>query len=186
MKNRIKKIVTTLEGLYLLQRSPIEDQRGYFERMYCAEELRDIIEHRSIVQINHTQTETAGTVRGMHFQKKPHAELKIVSCLIGEVFDVAIDLRKGSPSFLHWHAERLSSVNHRSLIIPEGFAHGFQSLTDYSEIIYFVTSDYFPDAEEGVHPQDPLINICWPLQVRNLSPRDQILPFLNEQFHGLS
>jgi dTDP-4-dehydrorhamnose 3,5-epimerase len=121
----------------------------------------------------------------MHFQHPPHAETKLVSCLRGEVFDVAVDLRHNSPTFLRWHAERLSADNHKTLVIPEGFAHGFQTLTDDCEMLYFHTAAYQPGAEGGLNAQDPRLAIEWPLPVVGLSPRDAVYQFLGEDFSGV-
>jgi dTDP-4-dehydrorhamnose 3,5-epimerase len=177
---------TTLQGLKLIQRNPIGDYRGYLERMFCVEELQSLIPGRSIVQINHTLTIKRGAVRGLHFQHPPHAEAKIVSCLRGEVFDVAVDLRHGSPTFLHWHAEILSANNHRTFLIPEGFAHGYQTMTEDCEMLYFHTADYYPSAEGGLNAQDPRLNICWPKSVIELSSRDAAHPLLTEEFVGMA
>jgi dTDP-4-dehydrorhamnose 3,5-epimerase len=176
---------TPLQGLKLIQRNPIGDHRGYLERMFCAEELRPLIPGRGIVQINHTMTAKRGTVRGLHFQYPPHGETKIVSCLRGEVFDVAVDLRQGSPTFLHWHAEILSANNHRTLLIPEGFAHGFQTLTEGCELLYFHTAAYQSGAEGGLNAQDPRLDIRWPETVIELSSRDAAHPLLTEGFAGV-
>ena len=140
---------------------------------------------KGIVQINHTLTVMRGTVRGLHFQYPPHAEIKIVSCLRGEVFDVAVDLRQGSPTFLQWHGEILSASNHRTLLIPEGFAHGFQTLSDDCELLYFHTAAYQPSAEGGLNAQDPKLNIFWPETVVELSSRDAGQPLVNEEFVGV-
>jgi dTDP-4-dehydrorhamnose 3,5-epimerase len=176
---------TPLQGLKLIQRNPIGDQRGYLERMFCAGELQSLISGRSIVQVNHTLTTKRGTVRGLHFQYPPHAEIKVVSCLRGEVFDVAVDLRQGSQTFLHWHAEILSADNHRTLLIPEGLAHGFQTLTEDCELLYFHTAAYEPDAEGGLNAQDPRLAISWPEPMMELSLRDAAHPFLTASFTGL-
>ena len=135
MNSRFDLIATPLAGLCLIQRRPVGDARGYLERLYCADELAAIAPGQPIVQINHTLTVRPGVVRGLHFQRPPHAEIKLVTCLRGAVFDVAVDLRANSPTFLHWHAEILSADNHRSLAIPQGFAHGFQTLTDNCEML---------------------------------------------------
>lgn len=185
MSTRFDILATPIAGLQVLQRKPIGDSRGYLERLFCAEELQALIPRNHIAQINHTLTATCGTVRGMHFQHPPHAETKFVSCLRGEVYDVAVDLRHNSPTFLRWHAERLSADNHKTLIIPEGFAHGFQTLTDDCEMLYFHTSAYHPCAEGGLHAQDPRLAIQWPLLVVALSPRDAAHPFLNKDFVGV-
>ncbi|EGV20698.1 dTDP-4-dehydrorhamnose 3,5-epimerase family protein [Thiocapsa marina] len=180
--SRFTLIETPLSGLTLLQRHPIGDQRGYLERLFCREELAAIIGEREIIQINHTLTATAGTIRGMHFQRAPHAEMKLVTCLTGEVFDVAVDLRRDSPTFLHWHAEHLGADNHRTLVIPEGFAHGFQTLTDDCELIYLHTAAYQPEAEAGLNALDPRLAIPWPAPVGDRSARDRDHPLLDHTF----
>ena len=185
MSSCIDILDTPLQGLKLIQRNPIGDHRGYLERMFCEEELQSLIPGRSIVQINHTLTVKRGTVRGLHFQYPPHAETKIVNCLRGEVFDVAVDLRHGSPTFLHWHAEILSANNHRTLLIPEGFAHGFQTLTEDCELLYFHTAAYQPSAEGGLNAQDSKLDIRWPEPVIELSSRDAAHPSLTAAFVGL-
>jgi dTDP-4-dehydrorhamnose 3,5-epimerase len=185
MSTRFDILNTPIAGLHLLQRKPIGDSRGYLERLFCNEELQSLIPGKKIMQVNHTLTENAGTVRGLHFQHPPYAETKFVSCLRGEVFDVAVDLRHASPTFLHWHAERLSAENHRTLVIPEGFAHGFQTLTDDCEMLYFHTAPYQASAEGGLNVEDPKLAIAWPLPVAGLSPRDAAHPFLNSDFVGV-
>lgn len=177
---------TPLAGLKLVQRKPIGDQRGYLERMFCAEELWPSILGKAIAQINHTLTKERGTVRGMHFQHPPHAETKIVSCLRGEVFDVAVDLRRGSATFLTWHAEILSADNHRTLVIPEGFAHGFQTMTEDCEMLYLHTAGYQPGAEGGLNARDPRLAIRWPEAVAVLSARDAAHPLVTDDFPGVS
>ena len=177
---------TSLQGLKLIQRKPVADSRGYFERLYCADELKPIINGKGIAQINHTMTANRGTVRGMHFQHPPHAEAKFVSCLRGEVFDVAVDLRTDSPTFLQWHAEILSANNYKTFLIPEGFAHGFQTLTEDCEMLYFHTSIYMHSAEGGLHAQDPRLAISWPERISELSPRDAAHPMLTNGFSGVA
>lgn len=177
---------TPLDGLRLLRRRPIGDQRGYLERLFCADELAGLAPDIAIAQINHTHTASRGTVRGMHFQYPPHAETKFVTCLRGEVFDVAVDLRRDSPTFLHWHGERLSGTNHCTLVIPQGFAHGFQTLTDDCEMLYFHSTVYQPEAEGGLQPQDPRLAIDWPLAITGLSGRDMSHPLLDDAFTGIA
>lgn len=186
MSSRFDILDTPLEGLKLIQRKPIVDARGHFERLYCSNELRELIPAQGILQINHTLTAKRGTVRGMHFQGPRHAETKFVSCLRGEVFDVAVDIRRGSPTHLHWHAEVLSAANHRTLVIPEGFAHGFQTLAENCELLYLHTAVYQPEAEGGLHPQDPGLAIPWPLPVAQLSPRDAAYPQITEGWAGVA
>lgn len=174
-----------LSGLKLIQRQPIGDGRGYLSRLFCAEELAATGWVKAIAQINYTYTAKCGTVRGLHFQYPPHAEMKFVQCLRGEVFDVAVDLRRGSSTFLHWHAEVLSEENHRTLIIPEGFAHGFQALADGCEMLYFHTAAYCKEAEAGLHALDPRLDIHWPLPISDLSQRDSEHPGIGDEFQGV-
>ena len=186
MSARFEILDTPLERLKVIERKPIGDHRGYLERMFCAEDLQSLFEGKSIVQINHALTARRGTVRGMHFQYPPHAETKVVSCLRGEVFDVAVDVRQGSPTFLHWHAEILSAGNHKTLLIPEGFAYGFQTLTDDCELLYFHTAAWQPGAEGALNAQDPALNIRWPESVTELSARDAAHPFVSKQLIGVA
>ena len=170
----------------MLQRHPIGDQRGYLERLFCGDTLAPLLHGQAIAQINHTLTAQAGTVRGLHFQSPPHAETKLVTCLRGEVFDVAVDLRQGSPTFLRWHAERLSAANHRTLVIPEGFAHGLQTLTADCELLYLHTAAYCAAAEGALNAVDPRLGIAWPLPVAERSTRDQTHPWLTDDFLGMA
>jgi dTDP-4-dehydrorhamnose 3,5-epimerase len=176
---------TPLQGLKLLQRKPIGDDRGYLERLFCAEELKAAGIHQPIVQINRTLTRRKGAVRGMHFQLPPYAETKLVSCLRGVVFDVAVDLRKGSRTFLGWHGQELSATNLRSLLIPEGFAHGFQALTDDCELLYLHTAAYQSMAEGALNATDPRLAIEWPMEILEMSERDRCHPMLAIEFDGI-
>lgn len=177
---------TPLSGLAVIQRKPIEDDRGFFCRLFCAEEFREAGLRKPIAQINHTFTQGKGAVRGLHFQHPPYAEAKIVSCLRGEIFDVAVDLRKVSPTFLCWHGEILSAANRKSLLIPEGFAHGFQTLTEDCELIYLHTASYAPEAEGGVNVLDQRIGVAWPLVISELSERDRTHHMLAADFEGIT
>lgn len=174
-----------LAGLKLIERQRLGDSRGFLSRLYCADELMAAGWQKSIAQINHTHTSICGTVRGLHFQQPPHAEMKLVSCIRGKVWDVAVDLRAGSSTFLHWHAEELSVENNRSLLIPEGFAHGFQTLTDDVELLYCHSAAYHAEAEAGLNPSDPELAINWPLEIAELSNRDAQHPLVNHNFAGL-
>lgn len=176
---------TPLEALYVAERRPIVDHRGFFCRFFCAEDFQSVGLSKSIVQINHTYTVKKGAVRGLHFQYPPYAECKIVSCLRGEVFDVAVDVRKGSLTFLRWHGEILSAENRMSLLIPEGFAHGFQALTEGCELIYLHTARYCAQAEAALHINDPRIGVVWPIPVTDISERDRSHPFLESHFDGI-
>lgn len=185
MSVRFDVLEMPIPGLRLLQRKPIGDERGYLERLFCSEELKSLIPGKNIAQINHTLTARRGTVRGMHYQRPPHAETKFVSCLRGEVLDVAVDLRRGSPTFLQWHAEILSADKHNTLVIPEGFAHGFQALVDDCEMLYLHTTAYQAEAEGGLNAKDPKLAIRWPLPIAELSARDSAHPAVPPDFHGL-
>lgn len=176
---------TTISGVYLLGRIPIADERGWLERMYATDDLAGVLGGRGIAQVNRTLTAGTGTVRGLHYQRQPSAEVKIVSCLRGAAFDVAVDLRRGSPTFLHWHAETLSAENHRSLVIPEGVAHGFQALADDCELLYLHTAAFDPASEGGLHPGDPRLAIAWPLPIERLSERDASHPLIGSTFDGI-
>ena len=176
---------TPLAGLKVVQRQRVADARGSLARLFCGDELRDAGWVEPIAQINHAVTLRAGSVRGLHFQHPPHAETKLVSCLRGEVWDVAVDIRAGSPTFLRWHAVRLSADNGLALLIPRGFAHGFQALTDEVELLYCHSAGYAPGAESGLHPLDPRLAIDWPLPVAELSPRDAAHTAIAEDFAGV-
>ncbi len=176
---------TTLSGLKVIQRQPIEDARGFLSRFFCAQEFNELGFSKPINQINHTLTRQKGAVRGLHFQKSPFAEIKLVSCLKGKIFDVAVDLRKNSPTFLHWHGEILSENNQRSLLIPEGFAHGFQTLTDDCELIYLHSAPYAKEAEAALNVSDPKLGISWPLSITEISDRDRLHPLIELDFEGI-
>ncbi|WP_217429676.1 dTDP-4-dehydrorhamnose 3,5-epimerase family protein [Sphingomonas bacterium] len=177
---------TPLAGLKLVTRAMRGDERGFLSRLYCADELAGAGFDRPIAQINQTLTRAPGLIRGMHFQHAPHAEDKFVSVLRGEVLDVAVDLRAGSPTFLRWHAERLSAENRRSFFIPRGFAHGFQTLTADCELFYLHTCRYAPEAEGGLNPFDPRLAISWPLPAADVSARDRNHPMLTVDFAGIT
>jgi dTDP-4-dehydrorhamnose 3,5-epimerase len=162
------------------------DARGFLSRLFCAEELRPAGWTGPIAQINHVHTAREGTVRGMHFQYSPHAETKLISCLRGEVWDVAVDIRAGSPTFLRWHAEILSADNGRALLIPQGFAHGFQAISDDAELIYCHSAPYNVEAEGGLNARDPKLAIAWPLPLGEMSTRDAQRSILDDRFAGVA
>lgn len=183
--SRFNTYSLSIGGLKIIERQTLGDSRGFLSRLFCAEELANAGWHKQVTQINHTFTQKQGTVRGMHFQTPPHAEMKLVSCLRGAVWDVAVDLRAGSTTFLQWHAEELSAANHRALLIPEGFAHGFQTLTDDCELIYLHSNPYVHGAEAGVNPKDLKLSINWPLAISELSAKDAQHPLITQQFKGM-
>jgi dTDP-4-dehydrorhamnose 3,5-epimerase len=169
-----------LEGAYLIDPDPFKDERGLFARVFCERELQEINHTKAIVQINHSLNAKRGAIRGMHFQYGPKAEIKMVKCLAGSVFDVLVDLRKLSPTFGKWHGEKLSSDNMKLMYIPEGFAHGFQTLTENAQLLYLHTAFYTPEYEGGVRFDDPDLAIDWPLPPTMISERDRSLPPLSE------
>jgi len=175
---------TEIPGVHIVQRKAVFDSRGFFERIYCDAELASVFGNKKVVQINRSFNEKSGTLRGLHFQKTPHQETKMVSCLRGEVFDVAVDLRPSSPTFLQWHAEVLSASNHTSLLIPEGFAHGFQTLSAECELLYLHTAPFSEKSEAGVNALDPKLGISWPLPVLGRSSKDENLPFITPEYLG--
>lgn len=177
---------TALAGVVVVDSEPYADQRGTFARLFCERELTQILGDRRIVQINHSCTHAVGAIRGLHYQHPPHAEMKLVRCLKGRVWDVAVDLRRGSPTFLQWHAEKLTPDNQRLFVIPEGCAHGFQALEPDSELLYLHTAFYAPQAEGAVRFDDPRLGISWPLPVADLSPRDRVHPPLDGTYTGIS
>lgn len=184
MGARLTLSSTALPGVLRVDSTRLEDTRGSFLRLFCEYELATLLAPRHAVQVNLSETRRRGAVRGMHWQRHPHGEMKLVRCLRGEAWDVAVDLRRDSPTFLRWHAERLSASNARALLIPEGFAHGFQALCDDVQMLYCHTEPYWPEAEAGLHPQDPRLAIDWPLPVTDLSPRDAARTLLGEGFAG--
>ena len=183
---RFDRVATAIAGLDVLVRKPVGDARGHLERMFCASELAEWTAGRAIAQINRTLTREVGAVRGLHFQYPPYEETKFVSCLRGAVFDIAVDIRRGSPTFLHWHGEILDEDNGRTLAIPRGFAHGFQCLKENSELLYFHTAAYNADAEGALNVRDPRLAIAWPLHVGQMSERDERHPMLDDRFEGLT
>jgi len=186
MTSRFEITDTPLDGLKILERKPIGDSRGYLERLFCDSELAAILGNRTIRQINRTMTTKKGTVRGLHFQHPPHAETKFVTCLKGEVYDVAVDLRAGSPTFLLWHAELLSEGNRKTFVLPEGFAHGFQTMSNDCELLYLHTEAYCRESEAGLHALDASLSITWPLTVTEQSIRDQQHPMITSFFKGVA
>lgn len=176
---------TPLAGSYVIKLTPFSDERGWFARYYCKKSFAEIGHTKEWVQMNHSVSYQKGTIRGMHFQLAPFREIKMVRCIAGSVFDVIIDIRKNSATFLQWFGVELSAGNKKMLYIPEGFAHGFQCLSDNCELLYHHSEYYQPSAEAGIRYNDPLISIQWPLAVSVLSDRDAGHPLLNKDFKGV-
>lgn len=185
VSGRFEFTATDLQGLMFIQQKPFEDARGSFSRLYCVEEFRAAGMTRPISQINHSVTHGKGTVRGMHYQLPPHAEAKVVFCLKGEAFDVAVDLRQGFASFLRWQGVKLSAAARNGVYIPEGFAHGFQTLTDECELLYLHAGGYVSEAERALSATDPELAIAWPLPIAAISDRDRAHPLLTPEFKGV-
>lgn len=176
---------TPLPHVYVVETTPITDPRGAFARFYCERELAEVIGERRIVQVNHSRTQARGAVRGMHYQRPPHAEMKLIRCIRGRVWDVAVDLRQDSPTFLQWHAEELTPGNGRMLVVPEGCAHGFQVQEADSEMLYLHTEFYTPSSEGGLAYNDPRLAIAWPLPVTDISEGDRHRQPITNDFPGL-
>jgi len=183
--SRFTVVDTPISELRVIERKLIGDERGSLTRLFCADELKMAGWTTPVAQINHTITRQKGVVRGIHFQHQPHTEAKLVSCIKGEVWDVAVDLRQGSQTFLQWYGQILSEDNLKAFVIPEGFAHGFQTLSDNCELIYLHSSQYELTAEAGLHPQDSRLAIDWVLPITAMSLRDSNHPKLSKKFLGI-
>ena len=186
MGQLLKILSTPIPDLIVAETSPVTDERGMFLRLYCEKELAPVIDSRRILQVNYSKTTKVGAVRGMHFQYPPHSELKFVRCIKGKIWDVAIDLRAGSATFLNWHAVQLTPSNNYMVAIPEGFAHGFQCLEAESELLYLHTAFYNHEAEGGINYGDPCLNITWPLPVTDLSLKDAQREFMKRGYKGIN
>ena len=182
----MKILDTPIDDLKIVESVTHRDARGAFMRLFCAQELQPVLGNRQIKQINHSRTSRTGAVRGLHCQHPPHAEMKMVRCLRGRVWDVAVDLRPNSPTFLQWHAQELVQDDAQMLVIPEGFAHGFQVLDAESELLYLHTAFYHPPSEGGLRYDDPRLAITWPLPPQDLSPRDLSHPLVGADFSGIA
>ena len=172
----MKFTATRLSGVFLIELESISDDRGWFARSFCASEIEELGLSFSVAQANISFNRFAGTVRGMHLQKEPFAESKIVRCTRGAIYDVVIDLRPDSETYCEWSGVELNADNRHALFIPEGFAHGFQALTDGSEVHYLMSAPYNPSAASGVRHDDPAFGIEWPIDISTLSERDRSWP----------
>ena len=163
---------TRLKGAFIVKLEKLEDERGFFARAWCQKELNDMGMSSRIVQANLSYNKKKGTLRGMHYQVSPHEEAKFVRCCRGAIYDVIVDLRSKSPTYKEWIGVELSAPNRQVLFVPEGFAHGFQTLEDHTEVFYQVSEFYTPGAEKGARYNDPAFNIDWPLSVSVISEKD--------------
>jgi dTDP-4-dehydrorhamnose 3,5-epimerase len=168
----VKFVPTGLAGAYVVEPERLEDERGYFARTFCRDEFITHGLNPNLVQCSVSFNLKKGTLRGMHYQGKPHEEAKLVRCTRGTIFDVIIDIRTGSPTFKKWLSVELSAINTRMLYIPEGFAHGFQTLEDGSEVFYQMSEKYFPESARGIRWNDPAVGVRWPLPDPVISQRD--------------
>jgi dTDP-4-dehydrorhamnose 3,5-epimerase len=175
----VRFVETPLEGLWVIELEALTDDRGWFARTYDAQAFRDHGIDTTVVECNASFNARADTVRGLHYQADPHGESKLVRCVSGAIFDVALDLRPESPTYCRWYGAELSAANGRMLFVPVGFAHGFQTLLAESEVLYQMGHPYVPDAARGVRWDDPAFGIDWPPPasgVRKMSERDATYP----------
>lgn len=177
---------TPLHGAYIIDQSPLKDDRGFFARTWCKELAKEAGLQPEIVQCNMSYNRSKGTVRGLHFQYPPFAEVKWVRCTKGALFDVIVDLRKDSPTYGSWFGIELTQSNYRSLYVPQGFAHGFQTLEDDTEMFYQLSQSYHPEAAGQLLWNDPTIQIQWPLPVSAISEKDKHSPLLSPDLHQVS
>lgn len=175
-----------LRGAFLIEPEPFIDNRGSFTRIFCKDELLQIGHNDPIAQINHSRNVEKGIIRGLHFQHPSEAEIKIIKCIKGAIFDVIVDIRKKSSTFLEWYGQTLSEKNMKMMYVPKGFAHGFQTLEPETELIYFSTEPYCPEFEGALRYDDPQIGIHWPLAVSTVSERDQLHPYIGKSFSGVT
>jgi dTDP-4-dehydrorhamnose 3,5-epimerase len=167
---------TPLKGAYIIEIEKIEDERGFFGRSFCRREMEKHGLNGEIVQANTSFSKKKGTLRGLHYQVAPHQESKLMRCVSGAIYDVIIDLRPGSPTFMRWTSAELSQDNYRMLYIPEGFAHGYMALTDNAGVYYNVSAFYVPGSEKGIRWNDPAFKISWPMEPRVISEKDRQHP----------
>ena len=164
---------TELSGSFVIEVEKMEDDRGFFGRLWCEDEFKKHNLNTNIVQSNVSLSNKKGTLRGMHFQKSPYQETKLLRCTKGAVYDVIIDLRPESPTFKKWFGVKLTEDNHKMIYVPENFAHGFLTLEDNSEVTYFVTQFYNKEAERVLRWNDPAFNIKWPIEITEISGKDR-------------
>jgi dTDP-4-dehydrorhamnose 3,5-epimerase len=176
---------TPLEGAYVVSLDQRVDERGFFARAFCARDFTAAGLEGNFVQTNNTLTLKKGTLRGFHYQLPPSAEVKLVRCIRGAVFDVILDIRPDSPTYRQSFGARLDQDNRHMMYVPRGFAHGFITLVDGSELIYMVSAFYDPKQERGLRYNDPVFNVKWPLEVQEISAKDNAWPDFDNQFHGV-
>lgn len=166
-------IETPFAGLFVVEIQPIADARGFFARSFCVREFAKLGLDPAVAQCNISFNEKAGTLRGLHYQASPYEEAKLVRCTRGSIYDVVVDLRRESPTYLKWYAVELNAEDHRMIFVPRGFAHGFQTLVDQSEVFYMMSEFYYSESARGLRWDDPLLGIEWPLANPILSEKDR-------------
>jgi len=172
----LKVITTPIAGVFIVEPERVEDERGFFARTWCQREFADHGLSPDLAQCSISFNRLKGTLRGMHYQAAPYEEAKLVRATKGKIYDVALDLRQASPTYLKWHAVELSEEDRRAIYIPEGCAHGFQTITENTEVLYQVSSSYREEASRGVRWNDPAFGILWPEDVLTISARDRDYP----------
>jgi dTDP-4-dehydrorhamnose 3,5-epimerase len=177
----LKFIETSLAGLYVVEIEPLKDDRGFFARSFCARDFQAHGLDPAVAQCNISFNDRVGTLRGLHFQAPPHEEAKIVRCTRGAIYDVAVDIRPNSPTYLKWYASELTSENRRMLFIPRGFGHGFQTLEDKTEVFYLMSEFYHPESARGMRWDDPELGINWPIASPIISEKDRAYPLLDNR-----
>jgi dTDP-4-dehydrorhamnose 3,5-epimerase len=176
---------TKLKGSFVITPNLIEDERGFFARIFCSREFSSESLDSNFVQHNISFNKVKGTLRGMHYRTNPNAESKLVRCIRGAALDVIVDLRAGSSTFREWVATELTAANQRSVYIPKGFAHGFQTLKNNTELLYCHTAFYKATHEHGLRFDDPALSITWPLEIGSISRKDSQYPLLDKHFVGI-
>jgi dTDP-4-dehydrorhamnose 3,5-epimerase len=167
---------TRLQGVRIIELEPARDERGCFARTFCQRDFAAAGLATAFVQASLSHTERAGTVRGMHFQRDPHEEVKLIRCIAGAIYDVLIDIRPESPTYMQWEAYELAAGDGRQIYVPTGLAHGFQTLAPATEVAYMMTAFYAPESAAGLRHDDPALNIAWPLPVTQISAKDRGWP----------
>lgn len=184
MDKKLNILPTKFKDLYIIEPNSFKDERGIFSRIFCEDELKDIFKF-NIKQINHSVTNKKGTVRGLHFQYEPYSEIKMVKCIKGAILDIVVDIRGDSLTFLQHFSVELTKQNQKMIYIPKGFAHGFQTLKDNTELLYFHSSVYVPQNEGALNINDPTLNIKLPLEISSISNKDKTHKFIDKEFKGV-
>jgi dTDP-4-dehydrorhamnose 3,5-epimerase len=174
----LKFLETPISGLYVVELEVLSDERGFFARSFCTREFQALGLESKVAQCNVSFNSKAGTLRGLHFQAPPHEEARLVRCTRGAIYDVAVDIRPDSRTHRKWHAVELTAENRRMMFIPRGFAHGFQTLMDGTEVFYLMSEFYHPESGRGLRWDDPAIAIAWPLGNPIISDKDSAYPLL--------